>query len=33
MNLKLIADYHDLCQRYNKSMTWEGLKLFKKALK
>ena len=33
MYLKLIADYVDLCKKYNKPVTWEGLKLFKKLLK
>lgn len=33
MNLKLITDYYDLCLRYHKPMTWEGLKLFKASLK
>lgn len=33
MYLKLIADYVDLCKKYNKPVTWEGLRLFKAALK
>lgn len=32
MQLKIIADYVSLCQKYNKSITWHGLKLFKASL-
>lgn len=33
MYLKLIAEYVDLCKKYNKPITWEELRLFKASLK
>lgn len=33
MYLKLINEYVMLCKKYNKPITWEGLRLFKAALK
>ena len=33
MQLKIIADYVSLCEKYKKPVTWEGLKFFKASLK
>lgn|GEM_PF-3942743 len=33
MQLKIIADYVNLCGKYNKVITWKGLELFRSSLK
>lgn len=33
MNIKLLDKYIELCNLWNKPVTWEGLRLFKAAFK
>lgn len=33
MNLKLIDEYVQLCKKYNKPITWNGLRLFRVILR
>lgn len=32
MNFNILSEYIRLCKKYDKPITWEGLKLFKIAL-